>query len=115
MQFKDKKNRTICLKDYCGTIDAYDGNDKVGFIQFEVVEYLTRYGESEYTAYPEQMHIDGKYQRSGIATQIIEYAKEIYDNVKFAEDTGWGGNTNAIHYTSEGLCFKHYCETNGIV
>lgn len=115
MKVTDKKGRNIFLEHNGCTIDAYHEGKKVGFIQFNVVEYSTSYVQSKYIAYPEQMHIDVKYQRSGIGVKIIEHAKEIYDDVKFAEDTGCGGNTNEIHYTPEGLRFKNYCETNGIV
>lgn len=118
MEFTDKKGRKIFLEESNNTIDAYctdeDMEEKAGYIQFQVKEYPSGYRGSVYVAYPEQMHIEPQYQRSGIATQIIEYAKQIYDTVRFSPDTGCGGNTDEIHYSSEGLQFKQHCEGNGI-
>ncbi|GEM_PF-1457680 len=118
MEFTDKRGRKIFLEESNNIIDAYcideDVEEKVGYIQFQVTEYSSSYMESVSVAYPEQMHIKPQYQRSGIATQIIEYAKRIYDTVKFSQDTGCGGNTDEIHYSSEGLQFKQHCEGNGI-
>ncbi|MBU3102572.1 GNAT family N-acetyltransferase [Clostridium gasigenes] len=118
MEFKDRKGRMIYLEESYGIIYAYliEGNGRcdVGSIQFSISEYLDKNGEDVIIAYPEQIHIDESYQRSGIATQIIEYAKEIYDVVKFSQDSGCGGNTDEIHYSGEGLAFKNFCEMTGI-
>lgn len=111
---KDKKNRTIYLKEINDIIYAYCGEQELGSIQFCVLELSSKYGNDTSIAYPEQMHLDNSYQRSGIATEIIKYAKEIYNNVQFTSDTGCGGNTDEIHYTSDGLAFKNFCEMTGI-
>lgn len=114
MEFKDKKNRTITLKEIGDIIYANCNEREVGSIQFYVPEFSCEYGNVNSIAYPDQMHIDISYQRSGIATEIIKYAKEIYSVVQFLSDTGCGGNTDAIHYSSEGLAFKNSCEMAGI-
>ena len=118
VQFSDKRGRTIILKESYDEIYAYciDGTirTEVGYIQFHVIETTSKYTSGKTIAYPDQMHIISEYQRSGIATQIIQYAKQIYGTVQFAPDTGCGGNTDEIHYTSEGLQFKNYCEESGI-
>ena len=115
MDFYDKRGRKICLKDDCDTIYAYHKNDddiiEVGYIQFAVMNYLN----DSVLATPEIMHIKENYKRSGIATKIIEYAKEqLYDKIRFAPDTGCGGKTDEIYYSDEGLQFKIYCESRGI-
>lgn len=118
MEFKDKKGRTIYLEKDNNTINAYFVEEynriNVGSIQFMVVDNSTKYEDYKSIAYPEQMHIIEDYQRSGIATKIIEYAKQIYDQVCFYQDTGCGGNTDEIHYSDEGLQFKNFCESKKI-
>lgn len=114
MRFNDNEDRKIRLVEEDSVISAYHNEDKVGYIQFFTQEYFDKFGNSTILAIPEQMHIDRKYQRCGIATEIIKYAKNIYDQVRFATDTGCGGNTDEIHYSSEGLLFKHFCEMNKI-
>ena len=117
MQFKDKHNRTIQLKDADGTIEAYCVDDEeafVGSIQFHIQSFGDKYTEETTVAFPEIANIYEKYQRSGIATQIIEYAKTIYDDVYFSPDMGGGGKTDQIHYSDAGLAFKNSCEKNGI-
>lgn len=118
MQFKDKKGRVIYLEGSYNTIYAYcideNGKYNVESIQFSVSEYSGTCGDDVLIAYPEQMHINASYQRRGISTEIIKYAKEIYDKVKFAQDSGCGGNTDEIHYSGEGLEFKNFCEMTGI-
>lgn len=97
MKFKDSKERDILLEEGYDTIHAYhidgDSEKDVGYIQFQVTETSEKYGnsKSKSVACPEQMHIKQHYQSSGIATQIIKYAKEIYEEVYFYPDTGCGG------------------------
>lgn len=130
MKFTDKRGRNICLQERDDTIYAncedkeddlseedisFEGNNSfVGYIQFLINEYPQGNGNDIRVAYPEQMHIKENYRRSGIATKIMKYAKEVFDEVLFMPDTGCGGNTDEIHYTSEGLAFKEFCEKSGI-
>lgn len=117
VQFKDKFNRTLQLNECDGTIKAYcvdDGKSYIGQIQFCVLNLGGDYIENSTSACPQIATISEEYQKSGIATQIIEYAKTIYDNVYFSQDTGCGGKTNQIHYPDAGLAFKNSCERKGI-
>lgn len=124
MKFVDKEGRDIYLEENLDTIYAYnciyetedeeESKEEIGYIQFLVQEQGGKYEDCQRVAYPEQAHVNKKFQRSGIATKIIEYAKEIYDLVQFYPDTGCGGNTDEIHYSDEGKAFKDYCEENGI-
>lgn len=117
MQFKDKHNRTIQLKDSDGTIEAYCMDDDgvfVGSIQFYIRCFGDKYTKEITVACPEIANIFEKFQRSGIATHIIEYAKTIYDDVYFSPDMGCGGKSNQIYYSDAGLAFKNSCERNSI-
>ena len=59
------------------------------------------------------MHIKEDFQRCGVGTKIIETAASQV-SVVFAADQGASGNSDDIHYSSEGLDFKHFCEKKGI-
>ena len=117
MRFKDKKKRTIQLEESDGIIKAYcidDGGVCVGFIQFYVLCSGDEYTKETIIACPETANISEKYQKSGIATQIIKYAKTIYDDVYFSPDMGYGRKSNQIHYSDAGLSLKNSCERKGI-
>ncbi len=117
-EFKDKKNRTIRLEECGETIRAYhvDGDEKipVGMIQFDIKSHGDIYVEEKTVAHPEIAHVDPAYQKSGIATEIIKYAKTLYDDVSFYPDTGAGGMSGEIHYSDQGLALKESCERQGI-
>lgn len=111
MKFRDKRNRLITLKynDVTNTISAYQDDNHIGQIDFLVSET-----DDKQIAYPYTANITKQYQHSGIATEIIKYATTIYDIVQFERDYGYGGKTNYIHYSEEGLALKNSCERNGI-
>lgn len=113
----DKYGEIYYLK-HCETYDTveaiHSGDKIVGTIQFLVCRYESSYQDDCNVAYPQIANIDSNYQRRGIATAMIEYAKELYDEVVFARDEFVGGNTDDIHYSNEGLAFKNSCERKGI-
>ncbi len=111
MKFRDKRNRLITLEynDVTNTISAFHDDIQIGQIDFIVSDtYYTQ------IAYPYIANITERYQRSGIATEIIKYATTLYDIVRFERDYGYGGKTNLIHYSDAGLVLKNSCERNGI-
>ena len=117
MQFKDKKDRNIRLENNYGTIFGYNidkDNEEVGSIQFKIDEYEMKYMESKKVAYPYIANIKAEYQRSGIATKMIEYALILYGDVRFAPNGIGSAFSDVIHYTDDGLGFKNYCENKGI-
>lgn len=117
MQFKDKLNRTIQLAECDGTIKAYcvdDDETYIGEIRFCVQSSGGDYEEETTAACPETATISEEYQKSGIATRIIEYAKTVYGKVYFSPDMGCGGKTNQIYYSDAGLALKNSCERKGI-
>lgn len=114
MTFIDNKGRSICLEEESeDTIRAYNEGKDVGYIRFIVSKYPDGNGNLISIAYPEQMHICKDFQRSGIATNIIMFAKEVYDEVQFL-DGNPSGNSDEIHYTAVGSAFKSFCEKNEI-
>lgn len=115
MNFIDKKGEKIDLRENSGRITAYNASGReVGFIDFDVKEFCDSYSPTVCSAYVNLMHIDGYYRRRGIATAIMQYAKQVYGNVAFYEDSGYGGKSGMVHYSAEGLAFKRYCEAQGI-
>ena len=114
MEFRGKSGRKIELKEHDGTIYAYHKKCEVGKIDFAIIEVPYGYDGSVSVAYPRMMNVAFEYQRQGIATGIINYAKELYEEVRFYPDTGCGGNTDEVHYSAEGLSFKDFCERSGI-
>lgn len=113
MTFDDNKGRSISLEESEGTIQAYCEGKEVGHIQFIISKYPDVNGNLISIAYPEQMHICKDFQRSGLATNIIRLAKEIYDEVQFL-DGNYSGNSDEIHYTADGSAFKSFCERTKI-
>ena len=115
MNFIDKEGEKIDLRENSGRITAYNASGReVGFIDFTVTEFSDDYSPTVCSAYVNLMQIDGSYRRRGIATAIIQYAKQVYENVAFREDNGYGGKSDAVHYSAEGLAFKQACEARGI-
>lgn len=114
MIIEDKAGRKIRLTEGNDTIWASYNGGCIG----EFSLYVTRIGgehEPEKTvAVPHVMNINEGYRRSGIGTAMMEYAKTLYDIVRFADDVGTVEDKNDIHYTDAGLQFKHYCEYNNI-
>lgn len=112
----DNNGATFYFEHYSDTIVAIDSSNgkEIGTIQFLVTKFENDYQDDCSVAYPEIANINSNYQRRGIATAMIEYAKELYDEVVFAKDEFVGGNTDDIHYSNEGLAFKNSCERKGI-
>ena len=92
------------------TLSAIYENDTIGHISFCIGRNTD--GEPA-IAYPKQMHIKEDFQRRGVGTKIIETAASQV-SVVFAADQGASGNSDDIHYSSEGLDFKHFCEKKRI-
>ena len=111
----DKKGRDIELiigDDNIGR--AYCGGEEVGQLSFWVTDNGGDYTENTRSAQVHTMNVIEAFQRAGIATEIIKYAKEEYDSVTFASDPGTVEDKDDIHYSEEGLAFKRYCELNKI-
>lgn len=114
-EFEDNKGRKIVLKhnNCSSTIEAYYNDSCVGEISFNVTKVGGDYSEERTYANPHTMNIRPEYQRAGIATEIIKFAKDVYDTVSFADDPGAVEDKDYIHYSMEGLAFKNKCEQKG--
>jgi len=107
----DKKGREIEL--IIGDDDtgrAYFNGEEVGQISFWVTNNGGDYTEETRHAQPHTMNVIDGFKRAGIATEIIKYAKEVYDSVSFASDPGTVEDKDYIHYSEEGLALKRNCE-----
>ena len=96
------------------TVRAYCGEEEVGQISFWVTDNGGDYTKDTRSAQVHTMNVIEGFQRAGIATEIIKYAKEEYDSVTFASDPGTVEDKDDIHYSEEGLAFKRYCELKEI-
>ena len=116
VRFTDKRGENIVLEESMnGKICAYNmSGRRIGFIDFTVTEFFDSYSPAVCSASVALMHIDCDYRHRGIATEIMRYAQKLYGTVFFLSDEGYGGKSDAVHYTSEGLAFKQYCENQGI-
>ena len=92
------------------TLYAIYENNTIGYISFCI---RSNANGNPAIAYPEQMHVKEDFQRRGVGTKIIETAASQVD-VVFAADQGASGNSDDIHYSSEGLDFKRFCVEKGI-
>ena len=115
---KDNYGNVIRLNESNDIISAYYITDKhqeyAGEIQFLVINNCDKFGNESTSAYIQLANVLPLFQRRGIATQIIIYAKKLYDNVLFAPDLGYGGKSDGIHYSDAGLALKNSCERKGI-
>lgn len=116
MNFIDKEGRKIALTENDGIIQAFHGKRQVGKIIFNVTTCGGdgKYSQEESVAYPYLINVIGGYKRAGIATNMIEYAKTLYDHVVFSDNVGSVENKDDIHYSDEGLQFKLFCEAKRI-
>ena len=116
LEYVGKNDKQLEFEESYDTITAYlmenGEREYVGEISFAVQIIGDERTEEKRIACPKIANVLERYQKCGIATQIIKFAKKIYDDVYFAPDTGSAGNSNDIHYSDEGLAFKPSCERN---
>ena len=110
LEYVGKNDKQLEFEESYDTITAYlmenGEREYVGEISFAVQIIGDERTEEKRIACPKIANVLERYQKCGIATQIIKFAKKIYDDVYFAPDTGSAGNSNDIHYSDEGLAFK---------
>ena len=102
LEYVGKNDKQLEFEESYDTITAYlmenGEREYVGEISFAVQIIGDERTEEKRIACLKIANVLERYQKCGIATQIIKFAKKIYDDVYFAPDTGSAGNSNDIHY-----------------